>query len=54
MEFISSILDKLPIIVSTTVGICSALIGVFLLIPGDSPEKELQAVVDFLAKFSKK
>ena len=32
----------------------TALIAVFMLIPGDQPEKALQKVVDFLAKFSRK
>jgi hypothetical protein len=31
-----------------------ALIGLFAMIPGDQPEKALQAVVDFISKFSKK
>lgn len=31
-----------------------ALIGLFMIIPGDQPEKALQGVVDFLSKFSKK
>lgn len=30
------------------------LIGIFLLIPGDQPEKAMQAIVDFLKKFSVK
>lgn len=30
------------------------LVGIFMLIPGDQPEKSLKAVADFLAKFSKK
>ncbi len=32
----------------------SVLIGIFLLIPGDAPEKQLQAIVNFLKKFSAK
>lgn len=31
-----------------------AFIGVFSMIPGDQPEKTLQKIVDFIAKFSKK
>lgn len=31
-----------------------ALIAVFTIIPGDQPEKALQAIVDFISKFSKK
>lgn len=32
----------------------TAVIAIAQLIPGDQPEKSLQAIVDFLAKFSKK
>jgi hypothetical protein len=35
-------------------GVFAALIVICLLIPGEQPEKFLQAIVDFLAKFSKK
>ena len=31
-----------------------ALIALFVLIPGPQPEKSLQAIVDFIKKFSKK
>lgn len=34
--------------------VCAALIALFLMIPGEQPEKALQSVVDFLSKFSKK
>jgi len=34
--------------------VLSALIALFLLIPGEQPEKALQAIVDFLKKFSVK
>jgi hypothetical protein len=33
---------------------CAGLIPVFQLIPGNQPEKFLQSIVDFIAKFSKK
>ncbi len=40
------------------VGAITALLGAVIaiaqLIPGEQPEKSLQAVVDFLSKFSKK
>jgi hypothetical protein len=35
-------------------GMLMGVIGICLLIPGDQPEKALQAIVDFLKKFSKK
>jgi hypothetical protein len=34
--------------------VLTGLIGLFMLIPGDQPEKALQAVLDLLKKFSKK
>lgn len=43
-----------PKLLTTTVAALTALIAVFMLIPGDQPEKALQKVVDFLAKFSRK
>ena len=41
-------------ILSGVVGILSALIVVFAMIPGDQPEKTLQMIVDFIKKFSSK
>lgn len=43
-----------PNLVTAIVAVISALIALFLLIPGDQPEKTLQSVVDFLKKFSLK
>lgn len=54
MGVIQFILDNLPQIVSAVVGLLSAVIAICLLIPGEQPEKFLQGVVDFLAKFSVK
>lgn len=34
--------------------VIGGLITISLIIPGDQPEKALQGVADFLAKFSKK
>ena len=34
--------------------ILNILISLFLLIPGDAPEKQLKMVVDFLSKYSRK
>lgn len=41
-------------LISGIVAVCSALIGLFLIIPSKEPEATLQKIVDFLAKFSKK
>lgn len=42
------------VIISALIGICTGLISISLLIPGEQPEKALQGFVDFLAKFSAK
>lgn len=54
MEVILAVLQQIPIYLPHAVAILSALIALFLVIPGEQPEKTLQAIVDFLAKFSKK
>jgi hypothetical protein len=41
-------------VVAQLVAVLMALIALFTLIPGPSPERELQAVLDFLKKFSRK
>jgi hypothetical protein len=43
-----------PQFVSAVIAVLSAVIALCLMIPGDQPEKFLQGIVDFLAKFSKK
>lgn len=40
--------------VGATTALLTAVIAVCQLIPGDQPEKTLQAIVDFLSKFSRK
>lgn len=40
--------------VGLIVAVVSALIALFLLIPGAEPERSLQKALDFLSKFSKK
>ena len=58
MEFILNavkyVAENYEKIVSLGVGLISAVIGICLLIPGEQPEKFLQGVLDFLAKFSRK
>jgi hypothetical protein len=39
-------------VLAALVAILSGLIGIFMVIPGDQPEKTLQAIVDFIKKFS--
>jgi len=49
-----SIIGKAQDIAGMLILVLSGLIGIFMLIPGDQPEKALQAVLDFIKKFSKK
>lgn len=41
-------------IIAAANALIAGLIAVFLLIPGPHPEKELQIILDILAKFSRK
>ena len=41
-------------IITAVMALFTGIIAVSLLIPGEQPEKTLQAIVDFLSKFSKK
>lgn len=43
-----------PNFLAAVMAVLSALIALFMLIPGEQPEKALQGIVEFLAKFSKK
>lgn len=54
IELLKLIVEKGPEIVSAIVALLTGVIAVALLIPGEQPEKALQSVVNFLAKFSKK
>lgn len=48
------IIANYQVVISALVAVLGGLITIFLLVPGDQPEKFLKAVVDFLAKFSVK
>jgi hypothetical protein len=54
MVYINWILNHWLEVVGALAAVCTGLIPVFQLIPGEQPEKTLQAIVDFIAKFSKK
>lgn len=41
-------------LVSGAAAVCAGLVAIFLLIPGEQPEKAIKAVGEFLAKFSRK
>lgn len=43
-----------PQFVTAVSAALTAIIALCLMIPGEQPEKFLQSIVDFLAKFSKK
>lgn len=48
------ILANYQLLISAIMAVVSALTALFLIIPGEQPEKTFQAIADFLAKFSKK
>jgi uncharacterized membrane protein YgaE (UPF0421/DUF939 family) len=50
----SFLLSNWSELLSAFIGVLAALVAFFLLIPGEFPEKQLQAVLDFLKKFSRK
>jgi len=54
LEIVNWIFANGPHFISALVAVLSALVALFLLIPGDQPEKALKGIADFLAKFSKK
>lgn len=43
-----------PALLGALVACLTAIAALFMLIPGEQPEKALQSVVDFLKKFSAK
>lgn len=54
VEIVGWIVANYALVISAVMGILSGVIGICLLLPGDAPEKQLQAIVDFLSKFSAK
>ena len=58
MEQIVSVIGFISLnyqaIIAAVMALLTGIIAVALLIPGEQPEKTLQAIVDFLSKFSKK
>jgi hypothetical protein len=54
MEYLTWIVQNGPQFIAAVVAVLTALIALFMLIPGEQPEKALKAAVDFLAKFSLK
>lgn len=54
MQLLQLIMEKGPAILGAITALLSGIIAVCLLIPGEQPEKALQAIVDLLAKLSRK
>lgn len=54
LQYLNWIVANGPSIVAAIVAVLSSLIALFMLIPGEQPEKFLQGAVDFLSKFSVK
>lgn len=54
IEVIQWVLTNYQVVITDSVGVLTALITLFALIPGDQPEKALQGVVDWIKKFSNK
>jgi len=52
--FIAYVIANYAIIISSIVGLLSAVLVIALLIPGEQPDKLLQGAVDFLKKLSLK
>lgn len=54
LEIINKIIAEGGLYLGAVDAVILALIALFLLIPGEQPEKFLKGVADFLAKFSRK
>jgi len=54
MDILNNILNNWQSYLGALSAVLVAAIAVASLIPGNQPEKSLQAVVDFLSKFSRK
>ena len=54
LEIVKNVLANSDQYIGVATQLFTALIAVGMLLPGDFPEKQLQAIVDFIAKFSRK
>lgn len=54
MEVVQFLSAHILEIVGGTVMTLNGLLLIAMIIPGEHPDKELQAIVDFLTKFSRK
>lgn len=48
------LIENGAVVISAVSAILAALIAIFMLIPGEAPEKQFRVLADFLAKFSRK
>jgi hypothetical protein len=53
-DVVSACIANADLILGAIISLLVALTGLFLAIPGDAPEKQLKAAVEFLSKFSRK
>lgn len=54
ISIVKFVADNYQAIITGVVATLTGVISLCMLIPGDQPEKALQAIVDFLSKFSRK
>ena len=52
--FLQWLLVNYQAVITALVAVISALIALFILIPGEQPEKFLQSCIEFLGKWSRK
>ena len=53
-QIIAFVIANYGVILLSIISIFTGLIGIFMLVPGEQPEKFFQSCVDFLKKFSNK
>lgn len=54
LVYVKWLLENGPMFITAVIAVLTALIALFLMVPGEQPEKALQGAIDFLSKFSKK
>lgn len=48
------IMEHWQLILNAAIALLTGLVAVFMLIPGEQPEKALRGIADFIEKFSRK
>jgi len=54
LDSVKWVVENGPKVVMSLDAVLLALVALFMLVPGEQPEKAIKSVADFLAKFSKK